>query len=682
MRIHNFFPGVGLSVGLWLLASVATAQGPEPLFGDGPVLVGAPRVQARGAGPRVLRSRTVRLRQAPLTRAVADGLAGTTAPLLTLNLFDDAAFPVVFERYQTDVLGHQTWVGRIDGDDQSTVTLTWRGATVVGGIQTRDAIYRLQGAMDAAVVEQVDPASFGRELAPLVPPTREGPRAKIAGEPAQAHDGELVGVLVYYTTAAKNAQGGQAAIEALIATGIADTNTAYTRSGVSATVQLAAAVELTGFTESASMSADLTLFRTNASVGAGRNTVGADLVTLIVQSPDPACGIGYIGPNQHFAHSITDRRCIVGNYTFAHELGHNFGSHHAPEDGATGAWKPYGYGYKDTVANFRTVMAYSPGTRILNFSNPNVSHNGRVTGSATQNNALSLREAFPEVQFFRTSTGAVPPTAPRNVTAVASGNTATVTWTAPTSGTPSTYLAQVGTSPGGSNIFSGAVGLVTSASSPLPNGTYYIRLYAQNGLGTSPASTEVTLTVGEVVALPGAPQNLTGSASGTSVSVAWSAPASGGAVTTYVAHVGTSSGTANVFAGPVGLVTAASGTIPPGTYFIRVYGQNAAGIGAASNELVVTVGASCSVPSAPSLTATVSGNTISASWTTPSGGPVSGYTVQAGNASGSSGLFNAPVGLMNAVSGAVPSGTYFIRVVANAACGSSGSSNEVSVTVP
>ena len=59
-----------------------------------------------------------------------------------------------------------------------------------------------------------------------------------------------------------------------------------------------------------------------------------------------------------------------------------------------------------------------------------------------------------------------------------------------------------------------------------------------------------------------------------------------------------------------------------------------------------------------------------------------GYTVIAGSAAGASNVFNGSVGLTNTVSASVTSGPYFIRVVANTACGSSAASNEVLVSVP
>ncbi len=239
---------------------------------------------------------------------------------------------------------------------------------------------------------------------------------------------------------------------------------------------------------------------------------------------------------------------------------------------------------------------------------------------------------------------------------------------------------RVGTTPGASNVFDGSVGLALSASVSAPNGTYYVQVYAKNAAGSSvPASATVSVNA---AAVPGAPQALMGSATGNIVNVKWSPPASGGTVTNYLAQVGTAPGAANVFSGSAGLATAASGGLANGTYYVRLYAQNAAGTSPSSNELMVTVGPPCTVPAAPMLNGSRMGNVIGISWTTPVGGPVVSYTVQAGNASGASNLYVGSVGLTNAVSASVGAGPYFIRVVANAACGSSVSSNEVSVTVP
>ena len=152
--------------------------------------------------------------------------------------------------------------------------------------------------------------------------------------------GEVVDIFVYYTAAARAGAGGQAAIEALIAQGVSDSNTTYSRSNVQATMRLAGMGELAGFVENASdMGTDLRAFTSDATVGAARNAFQADLMHLVVANPaGNACGIGWLGPNVNFAHAVTARQCF-SQFTFTHEAGHNFGNHHAPEDDAAATFR-------------------------------------------------------------------------------------------------------------------------------------------------------------------------------------------------------------------------------------------------------------------------------------------------------------------------------------------------------
>ena len=657
----------------------------------------AAAARSDSAGPRVLRARVARLRPAQLDRALAAGLAGDASPLLDLNLFGDTTLRAVFERTHSDAFGHRTWVGRVQGDERSTVTLTWRGDTVVGGIQTATALYRVSGTMDAAVIEQVDPASFGEELDPTSGSGRRGgrgagatcgpsghrPRRRSGGRARLLHDGGQGGA-----GRRRRHRGGDRDRRGRHQHGLRAQR--YQRPGA----RWWAPRNSLATPNPRDMSDDLYYIKSSATVSAGRNAVGADLVALVVAESTAV----------HMWHRVSRAKPVGGVQRDGAQLHRGqlrlrarTGAQLRVVPRARGrrtavAWKTYGYGYK-TGHDFRTVMAYAPGTRILNFSNPDVMYNGRATGTATQNNALSLREAFPIVAGVshgcRDAAPAAAPAAaatvtgaPQNLTANAVGSTLRLAWSAPATGTPTSYWVRVGTTPGASNVFDGSVGLALSVSGSAPNGTYYVAVYAKNAAGFSvPASASLSMNVTAAV-VPGAPLALMGSATGNIVNVGWSPPASGGTVTNYLAQVGTAPGAANVFSGSVGLATAASGGLANGTYYVRLYAQNAAGTSPSSNELMVTVGAPCTMPAAPMLNGSTTGNVISINWTTPVGGPVVSYTVQAGNASGASNVYVGSVGLTNAVSASVGAGPYFIRVVANAACGSSVSSNEVSVTVP
>ncbi len=187
---------------------------------------------------------------------------------------------------------------------------------------------------------------------------------------------------------------------------------------------------------------------------------------------------------------------------------------------------------------------------------------------------------------------------------------------------------------------------------------------------------------------PGAPGNFTASASGSTVNLAWLAPATGGTATAYVIEAGSVPGGANLAnfsTGSTATAFSASG-VGAGVYYLRVKATNGAGPSAASNEATMVVGGGCSsAPGAPSAFA-VSGNsggTISFTWGASSGSPTS-YVIEAGSISGASNLANADLGTSATAYTAfgVGRGTYFVRLRAKNGCGTSGVSNELVLVVP
>ena len=134
-------------------------------------------------------------------------------------------------------------------------------------------------------------------------------------------------MVVVYTSAAREAAGGIAAIQAVIDLMIADTNQAFVVSGVRHRVALVATEEVM-YTYSMERYGNLDVGRL-ADPSDGymdevhplRDRTGADLVHLIVE-PDVG-GVAFGAPS---AFALTCLRC--GSWTFAHELGHNLGLFH------------------------------------------------------------------------------------------------------------------------------------------------------------------------------------------------------------------------------------------------------------------------------------------------------------------------------------------------------------------
>jgi hypothetical protein len=89
------------------------------------------------------------------------------------------------------------------------------------------------------------------------------------------------------------------------------------------------------------------------------------------------------------AFSIAARHCAVGNYSFAHELGHNMGARHDwYVDDAQNSPFQYNKGYVNVPGQWRTIMAYNNEcqdrggscTRLQYWSNPDVQYGGEAMG--------------------------------------------------------------------------------------------------------------------------------------------------------------------------------------------------------------------------------------------------------------------------------------------------------------
>ena len=210
-----------------------------------------------------------------------------------------------------------------------------------------------------------------------------------------------------------------------------------------------------------------------------------------------------------------------------------------------------------------------------------------------------------------------------------------------------------------------------------------------SGRCLAPRVSALGVSTGEVVTTP--PSNLTRTVQGTTVLLGWGAPP-GSQPTSYVIEAGSTSGASNITVFDTG--SAATGltvnNVPPGTYFVRVRGRDAAGNGPASNEVTVVVGGAGPAPGncqPRNLTGIAIGSDVALGWDEPPGsGSQCGSNSVPGPGrfgAGASDLAQVSTpGLIGAfnVSG-VAAGTFYIRVRSQGPGGVSAPSNELVITV-
>ncbi|QOJ01518.1 MAG: hypothetical protein HRU70_13905 [Phycisphaeraceae bacterium] len=199
---------------------------------------------------------------------------------------------------------------------------------------------------------------------------------------------------IWYTVAARTAMGGTNPANAECQLATDRQNESYINSGINARARLVFRGVIT-YTESGNSSTDLGRWRDPSDgfldgAHATRDAENVDFAVLFVDQLD-ACGRAYCTADAASAFGVVAWSCASGNLSHAHEVGHNQGCDHDPDNITSGcAWANYGYGHRFTGTNgtqYRTVMAYAPGSRVSQFSNPNVTFQGTATGTATRDNA-------------------------------------------------------------------------------------------------------------------------------------------------------------------------------------------------------------------------------------------------------------------------------------------------------
>lgn len=171
-----------------------------------------------------------------------------------------------------------------------------------------------------------------------------------------------------------------------------------------------------------------------------RNAFGADIVTLYIPyiwDDDPYCGVANLPEangtivaqlgivDRTFgdrAFTVNRQSCGFGDYTLAHEIGHNYGMRHETDSTGSSHLFPTGRGHDLTSLGKSSVMACTCSSgcsasssavcnRIPYFSDPAISYMGVATGTSTRNNANVGRTQDGPYSNFRAVKSNTPPTA-------------------------------------------------------------------------------------------------------------------------------------------------------------------------------------------------------------------------------------------------------------------------------
>jgi subtilisin family serine protease len=242
------------------------------------------------------------------------------------------------------------------------------------------------------------------------------------------------------------------------------------------------------------------------------------------------------------------------------------------------------------------------------------------------------------------------------------------------------YAARSGTSMAAAHV-SGAIAILKQA---LPSATMQQLFVAMSTTGvTIPdpliggagfrlqvAAARTRLLQG--VDVPGTPGQPVAVVNGGSVTVSWT-EGPGALPTNYIIEAGTYPGGTNIGSFSVGTVTSVTAAPGAGVYYIRIRAANNSGMSDPSAETSFSIGGASSPPGTPgALTATVTGDSVTLSWSPPMwGGPPTHYRLEAGSSPGNYTLASINVGNVTSFTATPPAGIYYVRVLAVNAAGSS-----------
>ncbi|MBI4209225.1 MAG: hypothetical protein HY538_05890 [Deltaproteobacteria bacterium] len=272
--------------------------------------------------------------------------------LMEVRLFDDVSLQLIKKQERCDSATHCVWIGRAEGTQYNygIFVINKEKRSITANINRGGKLFQIRSVKSDENLNKIGDNIFHvvKEINQKAYPDDENcqissgefkrARSSAAGPSNYILEAEepIIDVVVFYTQDAADAAWRD--IESEIELTVNETNQSYEDSQIQQRVRLIYAGKV-DYIESGSSGTDRERLADPSDgfldeIHTVRNEYGADIVSLWVSNlGDGVCGQAYLMEEvssefEAYAFNVVTIDCATGNYSFAHEMGHNMGARH------------------------------------------------------------------------------------------------------------------------------------------------------------------------------------------------------------------------------------------------------------------------------------------------------------------------------------------------------------------